>query len=84
MTYRHIDIDYENLQAAIDKVVLEGERIILQKQGKSMAAIVPIEELEILQELEELEDEFDLKAAQEAMKEPGIVPWEELKLQLGL
>ncbi|MDF5710309.1 MAG: type II toxin-antitoxin system Phd/YefM family antitoxin [Nostoc sp. S4] len=84
MTYRHIDIDYENLQAVIDNVALEGKRIIIQKQGKSMAAIVPIEELEILQELEELEDEFDLKAAQEAMKEPGIVPWEELKLELGL
>jgi PHD/YefM family antitoxin component YafN of YafNO toxin-antitoxin module len=84
MTHRYIDIDYENLQAAIDKVVLEGERIILQKEGKSLVALVPIEELEMLQELEDLEDEFDIKAAEEAMKEPGIVSWEEVKLQFGL
>ncbi|MBE9209691.1 hypothetical protein IQ244_24990 [Nostoc sp. LEGE 06077] len=84
MTHRYTDIDYKNLQIAIDKVVLKGERIILQREGKTVAAIVPIEELGILQELEELEDGFDLKAVQEAMKEPGIVPWEEVKLKFGL
>ncbi len=83
MTYRYIDLDYENLQAVIENTSV-GEQIILQKAGKSMAAIVTLEELELLQEIEALEDEFDLKVAEEAMKETRLVPWEEVKLELGL
>jgi len=83
MTYRYIDINHENLQAALEDAGLR-EPIILQKAGKSMAAIVTLEELELLQEIEALEDEFDLKVVEEAMKEPKLVPWEEVKLRLGL
>jgi PHD/YefM family antitoxin component YafN of YafNO toxin-antitoxin module len=83
MTYRYIDLDRENLQAAIEKTT-EGERIILQKAGKSMAAVITLEELKLLEEMEALEDELDLKAAEEAMKEPGLIPWEEVKLRLGI
>ena len=49
-----------------------------------MAAVVTLEELKLLEEMEALEDELDLKAAEEAMKEPGLIPWEEVKLRLGL
>jgi PHD/YefM family antitoxin component YafN of YafNO toxin-antitoxin module len=84
MAYQRIDPDRENLQSAIDKVILEGEPIIFQREGQPVAALIPIEDLEILQELEDLEDKFDLEAAQEAMKEPGIVSWEDLKEKFGL
>ena len=84
MTNQHIDINYDSIESVIDKIAIEKERIILQKEGKSVAALVPIEELEILQELDDLEDQLDIKAAVEAMKEPGIVSWEDFKLQLGL
>jgi PHD/YefM family antitoxin component YafN of YafNO toxin-antitoxin module len=84
MTNQHIDINYDSIESVIDKIAIEKERIILQKEGKSVAALVPIEELEILQELDDLEDQLDIKAAAEAMKEPGIVSWEDFKLQLGL
>ncbi|MBA3924350.1 MAG: type II toxin-antitoxin system Phd/YefM family antitoxin [Nostocaceae cyanobacterium] len=84
MAYQHIDLDYENLQAVIGKVALEGERFILQREGKPVAALVSIEELEILQELEELEDEYDLKAAEEATKESGTVSWEDVRVKYGI
>jgi antitoxin (DNA-binding transcriptional repressor) of toxin-antitoxin stability system len=83
MTYRYIDLHHQNLQATIESIAL-GERIILQKEGKSIAVIVTIEELELIQEIESLEDQFDLKAAEEAMKESELVPWEEVKLRLGI
>jgi len=79
MSYRYIDLARENLQEAIEKTTV-GEQIILQKAGKSMAAVITLEELELLQEIEAWENKFDLKAAEEAMKEPGLVPWEEVKL----
>jgi PHD/YefM family antitoxin component YafN of YafNO toxin-antitoxin module len=71
----------ENFEATLDQVVLERERIILQRNGKAVAALVSIEDLEILAELE---DELDLEAAQEALQEPGTVSWESVKASLGL
>jgi PHD/YefM family antitoxin component YafN of YafNO toxin-antitoxin module len=71
----------ENFESTLDQVVLEGERIILQLNGKAVAALVSIEDLEILAELE---DELDLEAAQEALQEPGTVSWESVKTSLGL
>lgn len=84
MAHRFIDPDRENLQSAIDRVTLEGERIVFQREGKFIAALITIEELEILQELENLEDKFDLEAAEEAMKEPETLAWEDVKAKFGL
>ena len=59
-----------------------GQRLIVQHRGKDVAAIVPLEDLEAL---ERLEDEADLRAAREALAEPGPnVPWEKVKADLGL
>ena len=71
----------ENFEATLNQVALEGERIILQRNGKAVAALVSIEDLKILAELE---DELDLEAAQEALQEPGTVSWESVKASLGL
>jgi PHD/YefM family antitoxin component YafN of YafNO toxin-antitoxin module len=71
----------ENFEPTLDQVVLEGERIILQRNGKAVAALVSIEDLEIL---EQLEGKLDLEAAQEALQEPGTVSWESVKASLGL
>ncbi len=84
MTNQQINIDDANIKVFIDKVAIEGRRIVIHRDGKPMAALVPIEELEILEELEELEDQLDIQAAEEAMKEPGTVSWEDVKLQFGL
>lgn len=57
------------------------ERIILKKQGKNVAALVPIEDLELL---EQIEDRLDLDAACKALKEKGEIPWNKIKKDLGL
>lgn len=82
MVHQHIDIDDESIQAVIG-IALDGERFILQREGKPIAALVSIEDLEILQDLEDLEDEYDLKAAEEATGEPETVSWEEVRVKLG-
>ncbi len=55
--------------------------IVLKRHGKPTVAMVPIADLEALRELE---DAIDLRAAREAMSEPGEVSWEALKAKLGL
>jgi len=59
-----------------------GQRFIVQRRGKDVAALVPLEDLDAL---ERLEDEADLRAAREALAEPGPnIPWEKVKADLGL
>ncbi|MBY0113500.1 MAG: type II toxin-antitoxin system Phd/YefM family antitoxin [Phycisphaerales bacterium] len=64
----------------IDLVRTTGQRIVLSKSGKRAAAIVPIEDLDLL---ERLQDAADIKAARAALKAPGS-PWDEVKQRLGL
>lgn len=58
--------------AQIDKyfseVAKDKERVILTSHGKELAAIVPVEDIKLLEELEE-EDRRDIEAAQSAEKE---------------
>ena len=65
----------------LNRVAYRGERIVLHRHGKNMAALIPIEDLELL---EQIEDRLDLEAARKALKERGRVAWAQLKKDLGL
>ncbi len=81
MTHLTISDARQRLADTVNRVAYTRERIILQKRGKSVAALVPIEDLELL---EQIEDRLDLEAAREALKEPGELPYEEVRRRLGL
>ena len=70
-----------NLSEAINRAAYGGERIVLKRRGKSVAAIVPIDDVELL---EELENEADIRAVRKARKEKGGVPLEKIKARLGM
>ena len=70
-----------NLADAINRVAYSGERIVLERRGKGVAALVSVEDLALL---ERLEDEADIKAARKALKEKGRVPLEEVLERLGM
>ena len=72
--------EFSSVIAAANK----GERFLLKRHGKRVAAVVPIRDLAVLRALE---DRFDREAADAALKdveEYGTVSWEELKAKLGL
>lgn len=71
----------KNLAGTLKLVAHDGERIILRRRGKGVAALVPIEDLEFLQELE---DKADLAAARKARKEQGGITLEAYKKKHGL
>jgi prevent-host-death family protein len=71
----------ENLADALNRVAYAGERIILKRRAKSVAALVSIEDLALL---EQLEDAQDVKAARKAMKEKGRLPLAKVKERLGM
>lgn len=71
----------EALSDVINRVVYQGERIVLERHGKDVVAVVPVADLELL---EQLEDRMDLEEARQRLKDPGRIPWKEIKKRLGL
>lgn len=70
----------KNFATILNEVAFGGERILLHRHGKDLAAVVPIQDVELL---EALEDKMDLEAARKALSEKGPrVKWEQLKKQL--
>ena len=66
----------------INRVAFGKESFVLTRRGEPIAALVSVEELKILRELE---DRIDIEDAWKAKNEPGDpIPWEELKKELEL
>jgi prevent-host-death family protein len=74
----------EGFSDTINRVAYGGERVILHRRGKEVAAVVPMEDLKLL---EAIEDRIDLEEARKSLthvKKHGAIPWEKLKAGLGL
>lgn len=72
----------ERFADLVNRSAYRGERITLTRRGKGIAAVVPIEDLQLL---EQLEDRIDIREARKALKEGGkSVPIEEVKKRYGL
>ena len=63
-----------------NRVSLLSERVIIERRGKNLFAIVPLEDLELL---EQLEDKMDLDVIRERLDEPSV-SLEKLVNELGL
>jgi prevent-host-death family protein len=74
----------ERFAQVVNQAAFEQERIVLTRRGKPLAAIVPIGDLEWLQELEDQQDIADAEAALQDYRENGGISFEALKAQLGL
>lgn len=65
----------------LNRVAYGRERIVLRRRGQDLVAVVPVEDLELLQALEDRVDLADLRASRD---EEGSIPLDQLKQQLGL
>jgi len=64
----------------VNRAAYAGERVIVHRRKKPVAAVVPLADLELL---ERLEDRVDLEEARKRLNEPTI-PWTKIKKDLGL
>ncbi len=75
-----------NTADIINRVAYGGERVILERRGKPVAVIIPVEEYEFLERIiAEREDAMDLAAIKASRRERGkSVPLEQVKRELGI
>jgi prevent-host-death family protein len=72
----------EKLADILSDVAARGDRVILHRHGKDVAAVISIDDLALL---ESLEDRFDVESARATLAESDErVSWSQLKKQLGL
>lgn len=76
----------DNFADLLNKVAYGGDRVLVERHGKPLAAIVSAEDLELL---EKLEDQLDLLDALNALEEAEAkgekpIPWEDVKRELKL
>ncbi|MBN1942518.1 MAG: type II toxin-antitoxin system Phd/YefM family antitoxin [Phycisphaerae bacterium] len=70
------------LSELFTEVCTKHERIVVERYGHQRVAMVPIEDIEAL---EHLEDQRDIAIAEAALDESkDRIPWEEVKQELGL
>jgi prevent-host-death family protein len=72
------------LSDVISRAAFAKERIVLTRHGKAVAAVVPIEDLELLEHLEDRIDLEDARAALKEVKKKGTKAWEKIKAELDL
>ncbi len=72
-----------NFSDAVNRVAYGKERLVIKRRGKGIAAIVPMEDLDAI---EAIENKIDLAEARRILsnKREKPIPWEKAKKQLGL
>ncbi|MBI4480533.1 MAG: type II toxin-antitoxin system Phd/YefM family antitoxin [Acidobacteria bacterium] len=73
-----------DLAEVLNRVAYKGERVLLHRRGKNVAAVVPIEDFALLEKLEDRIDLEDARAALAEVRKKGTIPWEKIKSELGL
>jgi prevent-host-death family protein len=73
----------ESFSTTVNRVAYGGERVVLTRHGKRVAAVVPLDDLELLEALEDAVDVDDARRRL-AGDEIAWVDWTELKSRLGL
>ena len=73
----------EHFSDTINRVSYQGERVVVFRYGgKDVAAVVPMEDFELIQKIE---DKLDREAIQEALSESKKrIPYREFRKTLGL
>ncbi len=68
----------------LNRVGYGGERIVLQKHDKKLVAIIPVEDLELLEAIEDRIDVLEAEAALAEDEGKEAITLEKLKEELGL
>lgn len=74
----------EGFSEMVNRAAYAKERVMVERHGKAVAAMVPVEDVELLQAFEDRMDLADVRAALAEAKKKGTKPLSALKKELGL
>lgn len=74
----------EHFAEILNRVAYGGDRVVVERRGKELAAIVSLDDLKVLEAIEDRLDTDDALAAIEEADREGTIPWESVKAELGL
>jgi PHD/YefM family antitoxin component YafN of YafNO toxin-antitoxin module len=77
-------IEGERTHGTINRVAFGKERVVLRRRGKEVAAVVPIDDLRLLEDLEDRIDLIDARAALAETRKKGAKPLDAILKDLGL
>lgn len=62
---------HRTISNSLTRVVTKGERVVVHRRGKAVAALIPLEDLALLEELEDRLDAEDFRVAKETWEREG-------------
>ncbi|MGQ0810340.1 MAG: type II toxin-antitoxin system prevent-host-death family antitoxin [Nitrospiraceae bacterium] len=74
----------EGFADTINRVAFGKERVVLRRRGKEIAAVVPIDDLRLLEDLEDRMDLVNARAALAEVKKKGTKSLDVILKELGL
>jgi prevent-host-death family protein len=74
----------EQFSEVVNRAAFGRERIILTRRGKALAAVVPVEDVELLEALEDRQDLDEARVALEDALAGRTTTWEQIKADLHL
>ena len=74
----------ESFSEVVNRSAYGKERIVLTRRGKEIAAVVPVEDLKLLEKLETHLDLEDIERALDDPENKESIPWSRVKKELGL
>ncbi len=63
----------------LNRVAYGKSRLVVTRHGKRVAAVIPIEDLELIEKLEDAHDVREARKALEDVRKRGSVPWTSIK-----
>ena len=74
----------KNMAELLNRAAYGKERFVVTRHGRALVAIVPLEDVTLLDRLRELLSKKDLEAALAAMNESSTHRWDEVRGDLDL
>jgi hypothetical protein len=74
----------EGFADAINRAAFGNERVLLRRRGRAVAAVIPIDDLRLLEALEDRVDLVDARAALAQVNKKGAQSFDAILKDLGL
>lgn len=74
----------KNLSELLNRAAYGGERFVVTRHGRELVAIVPLEDITLLDRVRGFLEVRDFHAALKELSAAGTVPWDEVRRDLDL